>query len=176
MKMDIFFSGAVWGAFFILLGLAVILKHTLNVDIPVARFFFAFFLIYLGIQLILGGFRKETPSPRVMMGEGKVAGTKDEDYNVIFGKGIIDLTGIDLKGKDMTLEANTIFGSSTVKIKADLPTLVRANAAFGNAKLPDGNTAAVGTYIYKNKAYQEGKPCLTLNVNVVFGNVELMEL
>lgn len=176
MKMGFLFSGLVWGSFFILLGLAVILKYTLNIDIPVIRLFFAFFLIYLGVQVLLGGFRKTSCAPNVVFDQRKVeASGKEGQYNVIFGKGIVDLMGVELKDKDVILESNTIFGSSTVKISSDVPTLVKANAAFGNAKLPDGNSAAVGNYFYKNKAYKEGKPCLTVNVNVVFGEVEVTE-
>jgi len=176
MKMGFCFSGLVWGAFFILLGLAVILKHTLNIDIPVVRLFFALFLIYLGVQIILGGFRRESRAANVVFDQRRVeVSNSDGQYNVIFGKGTVDLTGVDFKDKDMTLEANTIFGASTVKISSTVPTMVKANAAFGNAKLPDGNAAAVGTYLYKNKAYKEGKPCLTVNANVVFGEVEVVE-
>ncbi len=176
MKMGIFCSGIVWGALLILFGISLILKYTLNIDIPVIRIFFALFLIYLGVKVILGGFRKEPTGPNVFFSQRKVDfANKDGEYNVVFGKGVIDLTGIPFKDKDMTIVANTVFGSSTVKIKRNVPTLVRANAAFGNAKLPDGNTAAVGTYLYKNKAYQEGKPCLTLNINVVFGEFDLVE-
>ncbi len=174
--MGIFFSGIVWGALLILFGISLILKYTLNIDIPVIRIFFALFLIYLGVKIIFGGFHKEQAGPNVFFHCRNVqAAAKDGEYNVVFGKGVIDLTGVPFKGQDMTVAANTVFGSSTVKIKKDIPTLVRANAAFGNAKLPDGNTAAVGTYLYKNKAYQEGKPCLTLNLNVVFGEFDLLE-
>ena len=174
--MGILLSGLVWGLFFILLGVAVIVKHTLHVDIPVLRFFFAFFLIYLGIQIILGGFRKESCSPNVVFDQGRVeASGKDGQYNVVFGKGVIDLGKVDFKDKDLTLEANTIFGSSTVKLNPAVPTLVKANAAFGNARLPDSSTSAIGTTLYKNKAYREGKPCLTLQLNVVFGESVVLE-
>ncbi|HUO58269.1 MAG TPA: LiaF domain-containing protein [bacterium] len=176
MKMGILMSGIIWGLFFILLGVSVIVKHLLHVDIPVVRFFFAFFLIYLGVQIILGGFRKESPSPNVVFDQGKVeVAGKDGQYNVIFGKGVIDLGKVDLKDKGITLEANTIFGSSTVKLNAAVPTLVKASAAFGDARLPDSSTAAIGTSLYKNKAYREGKPCLTLNLNVVFGEARVVE-
>ena len=175
MKMGIFFSAVVWGAFFVLLGLSVFIKHIFNLDIPVIRFFFAFFLIYLGVQIILGGFRKEDKAQAVVCGEGKMAPDREGHYNVVFGKGVIDLTALEIKDQDVHLEANTVFGSSEVKISGSVPTLIKANAAFGNAQLPDGNAATVGTYLYKNKAYREGKPCLTLNLSVVFGEVKVTE-
>jgi len=176
MKMGIIFSGILWGSFFILLGLSVILKHTLNVDIPVARIFFGVFFVYLGVQIILGSNRRGSGNTcDVVFSESKVtADARNGEYNVIFGKGVIDLTGVEVKDKDVSLKANTIFSSSTVRLKARTPALVKANAAFGNVRLPDGNAAAFGNYLYKTKAYQEGKPHLEVEANTVFGDTQVV--
>jgi hypothetical protein len=34
---------------------------------------------------------------------------------------------------------------------------------------------AMGSLVYKTKGYTEGKPCLSLEVNTVFGNTEVVE-
>src|SRR6185369_14429392 len=173
MKMGFFCSGVVWGFFFILLGISILLKHVLHVDIPVIPIFFAAFLIYLGVNIIVGGFNKNfSCGQSVVFGHGKMDFTaKGGKYDVIFSKGEVDLTGVEVKDKDVTLETNTVFGSSVVKIKSSVPTLVRATAAFGAAHLPDGNTASFGEYVYKNKAFNESKPSLNLKVTSVFGEV-----
>ncbi len=175
--MGILFSGILWGSFFILLGLSVILKYTVNVDIPVARIFFGIFFVYLGVQIITGGTRRHSGnSCDVVFSQGKVsADARSGEYNVIFGKGIIDLTGVEVKDKDVFLKANTIFGSSTIKLKAGVPALVKANSAFGNVRLPDGNAAAFGNYLYKTKSYQEGKYHLEVETNTVFGDTQVVE-
>jgi len=175
--MGFFFSGIVWGIFFIFLGISIVLKHVFNIDIPIIPIFFAFFLIYLGVNIILGGFHKNPSCGQsVVFGQGKMAFTaKGGKYDVVFSKGDIDLTGIEVKDKDVSLETNTVFGSSVVKIKSSVPTLVRATAAFGSARLPDGNTAAFGEYVYKNKSYKEGQPSLNLRLTSVFSDVRIVE-
>ena len=177
MKMGILLSGILWGAFFILLGLSVILKFTLNLDIPVIRLFFAGFLIFIGIKIILDGFRTDKDSKQnVVFDQGQMNVTHDgREYNVIFGKGVVDLTGTEVKEKDVVLDVNTIFGASVVKLSPAVPTVIRASTAFGAAHLPDGSAAAFGTYVYRNKAFKEGKPCLTLRANAVFGALEVVE-
>lgn len=177
MKMGILLSGILWGAFFILLGLSVILKFTLNVDIPVIRLFFAGFLIFIGIKIILDGFRTDKNSKQnVVFDQGQVnVSSEGREYNVIFGKGVVDLTGVEVKDKDVVLDVNTVFGGSVVKVSPSVPTIIKASAAFGAAHLPDGSAAAFGTYVYRNKVYKEGKPCLTLRANAVFGGLEVVE-
>lgn len=176
MKMGIIFSAVLWGTFFILLGLSVILKHTFHVDIPVIRIFFGLFLVYLGIQVIAGGSRHPMGSScDVVFREGKVlADAKSGEYNVIFASGLVDLTGLEVKDKDVFLKTNTIFGSSKVKLKAGVPALVKTTSAFGAARTPDGNTAAFGNSVFKTKAYQEGKPHLEVEVAVVFGDCQVI--
>lgn len=176
--MGIIFSGLLWGSFFILLGVSVILKHTLHIDIPVGRLFFGLFLVYLGIQIVTGGCRGKGEGvcgPNVIFAEGKTSPDQNGEYNVIFGKGEIDLTGLDAREKGQSVKANTIFGSSTIKLKGSLPVRVKANSAFGSVRLPNGNQTAFGTYFYKTKGWQEGKPCLELEVNAVFAGVEITE-
>jgi predicted membrane protein len=178
MKMGFLLSGIVWGTFFIILGISIILKHTLNIDIPIVRLFFAFLLIYIGVKIITGGFFKDKKTgPNVVFEEAQVDVTdKSNEYNVIFGKGVIDLTDVAVKDKDVAIEANTVFGDSVIRIKSDVPTLIKASAAFAGARLPDGNTAAFGTYVYKNKSFKEGQPCLKVRANVVFGGLQVEEV
>ncbi len=176
--MGLLFSGLLWGSFFILLGLSVILKHTLHVDIPVGRIFFGLFLVYLGVQIATGGVRRHPEGacgPNVVFTEGKIAPDQNGEYNVIFGKGEMDLTGLADKEKNKSVKANTIFGSSRIKVKAEAAVLVKANSAFGSIRLPNGNQTAFGTYFYKTKGYQDGKPFLALEVNAVFAGVEIIE-
>ncbi len=160
-----------------MLGLSIIIKHVFNVDIPVGKFFVAFILIYLGVQIMTGGHgRGASCGTNVIFSHGFVSGSgKDNQYNVVFGTGDIDLTGIELKDKDLTVEANTVFGSSTLKLKAGIPTIVQVNDAFGEVRMPDRNIAAFGNYVYRTKSYQEGKPHLELKLNSVFSSVRVVE-
>jgi predicted membrane protein len=175
MKMDFIFSGMVWGAFFILLGVSIIFKILFHWDIPVFRTFFALFLIFLGVKIIVGGFHRGLPRQDAPPPPASVSTDPGKKTDVVFGKGTMDLTDLVLKDQDIVVESNTVFGETIIKIKADTPALVRTSSAFGEARLPDGSSSALGTYIYKTKAYQEGKPRLIVNANVVFGAMEVVE-
>jgi len=175
MKMGILISGLLWGSFFILLGLSVILKHTMNVEIPVVRIFFGLLLVYLGVQILTGGcLRKPASSCDVVFSDRKVtADGKSGEVNVIFGKGKVDLTGEDVKAA--SLKVNTIFGDCELRVKKDAPVLVKATSAFGAVELPDGSTAAFGNALYRTRSYQEGKPHLEVEAVAVFGHCKVVE-
>ncbi len=168
-------TGMFWGVVLVLCGLAVLLKAFFGIDIPIIRVLFGLFLIYLGAKVIWGPCTAPKPpfGSTVVTG-GRVEAGKDREYNVIFGQGTIDLTGVEVKDQDLELKANTIFGSSTVKVKAGTPALIKASSAFGNAKLPGGDSTAFGTLYYKTASYKEGKPHLSLEVNAVFGETLLV--
>jgi hypothetical protein len=175
MKMGLLFSGLLWGSFFILLGLSVILKHTMNLEIPVIRVFLGLFLVYLGVQVLTGGcFRRNQRDCDVVFSDRKVpADAKSGEYNVLFGKGEVDLTGAGVK--EASVKVNTIFGASILKVRKDAPVLVRATSAFGAVDLPDGSTAAFGNALFKGKGYQEGKPHLEVEAVAVFGHCQVVE-
>jgi hypothetical protein len=174
MKMGILFSGLLWGSFFILLGLSVILKHTMHIDIPIARIFFGLFFVYLGAQIIAGTGRRSGTDCNVVFADRKVtADAKSGEYNVVFGKGAVDLTDEAMKGS--SVKVNTIFGDCELKVKKDAPVLVKATSAFGAVELPDGSTAAFGNALYRTKAYQEGKPHLAVEAVAVFGHCKVVE-
>lgn len=166
-------TGIFWGAVLVLMGLSVLLKAVFNIDIPIFRVLVGLFFIYFGVQIVWGtGLGHKPPCPNVTT-QGKVDEGKGPDYNVIFGQGVINLTGVEIKDKNVELKANTLFGSSTVRLKKDIPALVKASSAFGNARLPGGNSTAMGTLYYKTPSYQEDKPHLTLELSVVFGESTL---
>lgn len=176
MKMGFVWTGVFWGSILVLLGLSVLLKAFFNIDLPFFRVIFGLFFIYLGFQIMTGGRHGKDQSCDAVFQETKITpdGTTRE-HNVIFGKGNIDLTGIEVKDKTVEIKINTIFGDSILHLNPAVPTLVKASAAFGALRLPDGNMQAMGSLIYKTKSYVEGEPCLALEVNTVFGNTVVEE-
>jgi hypothetical protein len=173
MKMGILFSNLFWGIFLLVLGASFLVKVAFNIDIPVFRVFFGLFLVFLGIKVLLGRPKADASS---VFGESRLskpqAGAK---YDVVFGKGVLDLRDMGWKGSAMDLESNTVFGHLQVKLDPDIPTLLRVSSAFSGARFPDGNVISFGEYSYRNKAYQEGQPCLTVKASVVFGSLEVMD-
>lgn len=168
-------AGVFWGAVLVLMGLSFILKAAFNIDIPVFRALVGLLFIYFGLQILLGSHGRDGRTCGPIPVGGLVAPDgKNGEYNVIFGKGVIDLTGIEVKDRIVELKTNTVFGASTVKLKARTPARVKVNTAFGSAQVPSGDSSAMGTLLYKTPSYLEGKPHLVLEVNAVFGSSDLV--
>ena len=139
-----------WGLLFIVVGIAFIIKHTMHINIPIMRIAFGFVLVYWGLSLIVGGFS---------------VGGKN---NVIFGN-------TDIKSSNIQNEYNTVFGSSTMKISADMPIVIKASVAFSSIHFPDGTNLSFGEYVYKTKAYKENEPYITIKADVAFGKLDIIE-
>jgi hypothetical protein len=73
------------------------------------------------------------------------------------------------------VRVNTVFGSGTIKINPDVPTLIEINSAFAGSRLPDGNAIAFGKYVYKNKSYSDTVKNLKVDASVVFGSLDIIE-
>lgn len=70
----------------------------------------------------------------------------------------------------------TVFGQCKLTISPKVPTIIRVSAAFGEARLPDGNSVTFGETTYKNAAAREGKALQReIDARVVFGNFDVTE-
>lgn len=172
MKMCFLFSGIFWGLLLVLIGVAIVVKAVFHVNIPILRLFFAFLFIYIGVRLLLGSCSWRRPSGccgPVVVTDRAESGSRE--YNTVFGKRTIDLTGVELKDKDERVECNAVMGALKINIKSSTPTVVEGNAVFGDIRLPDGDDFSFGSRTYRNEAYAPDKPHLRIQVNAVFGNV-----
>lgn len=55
------------------------------------------------------------------------------------------------------------------------PLKIKVDAAFAGAKMPDGNMIPFGEYYYRTPTIQSEQPYGKVEVNVVFGAMELSE-
>jgi predicted membrane protein len=184
--MGFVFSGLFWGSLLILVGIAIIIKVVFKIDIPIVRLFFAFFFIYLGISVLVGGFSSKKAGTIAFddstidaemdfkIEEGETP-KKKRDYNIIFGKGTIDLSKIPLADKNIKVEVNTIFGQSDVYIDPDMPIIIEASSAFAGMRMPDGDSLAFGNKNYFTKSFSKEEPYIKIEANVVFGAMRLIE-
>jgi len=175
MKMGFVFTGIFWGVILILIGVGVIINMVFGVKIPIFRTIFALFLIYLGIQMLTGiSFWSKSKKAAVFEEKNIEVTAASDKYDVVFGKGDIDLSSIELKDQNVRIDINTVFGGAVVKINPALPTKIIANSAFGGAHLPDGNVVAFGQYTYKTDSFKDAKIYLLINASVVFGGIEFV--
>jgi predicted membrane protein len=174
MKAGCIFSGFFWGFFLILLGAAVILKAVFHIEVPVFKIFLGLLIIALGLRMLLGGFCR--PKSSIVFDEGTVRVHKSQkEYNIIFGKGSVDLQNLVPDEKTIRAEINTIFGAADVFIDPQIPARIRVNTAFGTVRLPDAQNAAFGSYIYASKNYVKNQPHLEINITAIFGSAEIVQ-
>ena len=175
MKMG---AGLFWGLLLILVGLGIVIRVVFNVNIPVVKFIVGFFLIFIGIKLLIGNFHfwdKRGDENTTIFSESRVNGQEEKykEYNVIFGSSTIDLRGIDLSESSKEININTVFGGCLLKVDESTPIKIKADAAFASAKLPNGETAAFGTGRYENETFNKDTNHLYIKCDVVFGGFEL---
>lgn len=169
-------AGVFWGILIILLGLSVILKG-LNLNFPIFKIIFGIFFIYLGVKIISGGFAsrgfKSGPND-VVFGEKIFEASTDQkqEYNIIFGKGEFDLSNDQLENQSRKIKIATIFGGAEVKLANDMPVKIMVNSVFGGAKLPNGNSSALGTTYYQSENFNADSAHLFIKADVVFGGVD----
>ncbi|MCB8994574.1 MAG: hypothetical protein H6538_03090 [Bacteroidales bacterium] len=166
-----------WGLLLVILGLSLIFKIVFGIDFHFFRVFIAFLLIFFGIKMLIGhtGTRHfETKENDVVFGEKHYSNPdNDRDYNVVFGKGVFDLRGYDLKGERQRLKISTVFGASIIKLDKELPVRIKVESAFAGTDLPNGNSAVFGSTSYESPGFDDSKPFLDLRIDAVFAGCEV---
>ncbi len=177
MKMG---AGMFWGVVIILIGLSVLLKG-LNINFPIFKIVIGVLFIYFGIKIITGGFGHKTfhgGKNEVIFGEKEFTTEhlKDQEYSVLFAKGTFDLTDVSPRTPAQHLKINTIFGASELRIKKNTPLKLTVSTALGSAKLPNGNSTALGTTHYESEFLDKNSPYFDIKADVVFGALDIMEV
>lgn len=175
MKMG---TGLFWGAFLLILGIALIIKVVFNVDFPVFKVIVGIFLILLGIKILFGRFVAPShnfDSEDTIFNE-KVYDNPEsgKEYTVLFGKGVYDFTGVDLSKGSFNTKVSTVFGGTQIIIPRDKPVKIKADAVFAGAELPEGNTAVFGTTVFESDSWSSDSAGIYIKLEVVFGGVQVI--
>ncbi|MFN6943428.1 MAG: hypothetical protein ACK4ND_00665 [Cytophagaceae bacterium] len=174
MKMAVFSSAIFWGTLLILAGISIILKVGFGINFPFFRILFAFFLIFMGIKVLTGISFKSSPKEQsTVFGSSSMRYNPDNpEMNVIFGKGELYFTDVEVS-KNLHGKVNVVFGNAELFIDEEIPMKIKATTVFGGTNFPDETTIAFGDYIYKTKAFEEGKPFIHLKTDVIFGGLQI---
>jgi predicted membrane protein len=172
-----------FGLVVILIGLSILLEGVFHVDIPIFKIALGLLFLYLGARMLLavfsgGGRHGRDDDAAIFSNRSYSPSTGDADrlkYDIIFGRGVVDLTRVPREGPDRRVEVNAVFGNATVKIDPAVPLEVEVNAAFGDARLPDHSTTALGSFRYRPQGQDKQEPKLHLKLNVVFGACQVIE-
>lgn len=182
--------GALFGIFLLLVGVSILLRVFTGINLPLGRIAVGVFLIYIGIRVLSGTHwrcwkQNCLTDPKnentVIFGEGSFKADTDKqgkhgkNYQIVFGKGTIDLTNLAKLTPDQrpeAIEINVVFGEGIVLLDATTQIQIQANAAFGEARMPNGDMVAFGSmnqYFPKPDMVVGKPPVFKIHGNVVFG-------
>lgn len=175
--MGFIFSEIFWGAIIVLFGLSILVNVIFHINIPIFRIFIGFIIIYFGIKVIVGGQWSNECKKRTQWKEVKSThmNYQQNEYNTLFGKGVIDLKTIPMGTETYNLSLNTIFAETTLKLDPAKPVKISTSAAFAGARFPDGNLISFGDYVYKSPNFKEDQPYIFIKSSVVFGKLDIVE-
>jgi predicted membrane protein len=175
MKMG---AGIFWGAFLLLLGIALIIKVVFQFDFPVFKVLLGIFLVMLGIKVLFGRFvvpNHHFRPEETIFGERVYSDPeRGKEYTVLFAKGVYDYTNVDLSKGTFYSKISTVFGGTQIIIPRDVPVRIKADAVFAGAELPDGNSAVFGTSVYESESWSPDSVGIDIKVDVVFGGVQVI--
>jgi predicted membrane protein len=172
--------GFVVGLFILFIGTSLAIDIMFSIRLPILRGAIALLLVIVGLRMILRGGRLEGAAPesgeawladRRFAPEGQLPG--DARYDVVFGRGVIDLTHLAEPSTDVTVTVDAVFGTAVVTVDPAIAYDVSASAAFGEVRMPDRSAAAFGSVQYRSPA--DHRPRLHLKVNAAFGACHVLE-
>ena len=171
-------AGIFWGSILIVLGVSLILR--IFFDISVFRIIIAFLLIFIGIKLLVGKriFSSTNDENQVLFSEKvfKSAPRNNSEYNTLFSQITYDYREMDsLTASRTKISFRTVFGNTIILLPKNINVQVKADAVFASATLPNGNTIAFGSTNYTSENYNISSPQLIIDVNVVFGNIDIRQ-
>jgi len=162
------------GCVVVLAGVSLILRATLQVELPLVRSAVAVMVIFFGVRLLVDAW---SPNSRTRWFATKgvtvvPASQREGTYDVFFSEKTIDLVNLRGIENDVVVEVNAIFASTEVLIPAGLSYEVEASAAFGQVQTPERGVHGFGEQRAERRV-PASKGTVRLKLNAVFGRCEL---
>jgi hypothetical protein len=180
--MEIIFARIWWGVIIILSALFLIITGILKANFPFFRIVMAAFIIYVGIRLIGGSYTSKNTidgadKETTVFAYHSVFSSSiesGEKFNVIFGKQIIDLHDIDPPPpKNIELEINAVFSRQKIRISPSQNIRIDLSSAISLTEFPNGNSIALGEYIYNPAHYDPDSNSINIKVNAAFSSLTI---
>ncbi len=172
--------GFFWGLVLIFIGIAIIFRVVFDVNL--FRVILGIVVILFGIKILIGkNFFSERPKKdweTIFSDRNYKEMPKDRSgYNVIFGKAVYDFTGMDsVLSENIRIKIDVVFGAAVIKINKNTPVKIKSEAVFGGSRMPDGNTVAFGSINYNTDSFKTDAPHFYIELNVVFGGIEVISM
>jgi predicted membrane protein len=162
------------GAFVLLIGAMIAIDVVFGVHFPLVPLAIAVLLIALGVRMMFrprpagDAFDQAWLADRLFVPEGD----RDQRYDILFGRGVVDLTKLPEPGEDKTIAVDTVFGATVIKLDPSVPVEITGHSVFGEVRMPDRSMAAMGSIAYKTPSDHAAK--LHLRINTVFGSCQVV--
>jgi len=163
-------------------GMFFFLRYFFKLNSVVYKPVGVFLIILVGVQMMFSELRfGNDPKSNTIVGKGPAISpaTPDEisdTYNVYFGVGENDFTGIPVGNGNTFIETNTFLAKSNIYIRGDLPVRILIYPTLGVVTLPNGlRFIPFFKNVYKTRAYSENERAITIKVNITLGAVEIIE-
>lgn len=167
------------GILVIVFGASIVLHALFDFDVPIFRTAAGIALLYLGVRVLAGAWM---PAQRSHDGHESVFAVthftptdaaSSRNYEVIFGRGVVDLTRLPASEDERVVQVDVIFGDAEIAIDRSMPVDVRGSAVFGEVRMPDRSSANFGAVRYRD-AGSGGAP-LEIVVHAVFGTARVVQ-
>src|SRR5688572_18809922 len=105
--MSFISSGTFIGVLIVLFGISILVREVFHIQIPFFKILFGIFLIYVGVRMIAGGFWKTKTSNSTVFGSSSMQyDSRNDDYDIVFGSGTIDLFKMDAPTQNKKVEVS----------------------------------------------------------------------
>jgi len=168
------------GIVIVFIGASIALDALFDIHVLVFRLALALLVFAIGLRVLAGRSARERRSgdsgeawlaDRRFAPEGAL--THDARFDVVFGRGLVDLSHLEAPAEDVTVQVDAVFGTAVVKMNPAVPYDVSGSSAFGEVRMPDRSAAAFGDVSYQPKRDQH--PHLHVKVNAIFGACQVVE-
>lgn len=172
--------GFVVGVIVLIIGASMAVDVLFGMHIPIVPLALAILFIAWGARMIVHATARHHPP--YIDGEAWLADRRfapagklehDAHFDVVFGRGLIDLTNLQAPTEDVTVAVDTSFGATVVKLDPAIPYDIEGRAMFGEVRMPDRSMTAMGNVAYRHAP--DRPPRLHLRLSTIFGACQVVE-
>ena len=173
------FDGIFWGVFLVALGVWIMVRRYVPVNIPIVRIIFAVVFVYVGVRILITGPGMGIRDRNTIVFSDThmnwSSSSRGNDYNIIFSNGSVDLSDLTASGGNVYKEVNVVFGSGTLRINPAVPMEIDMTGVFGTIRSPNGNSTSFRDTRYTTPAYKAGEAAVRIKATAVFGTLNIEE-
>jgi predicted membrane protein len=144
-------GGARFGLGFVLalVGALVLVGLATGIALPIGRLVIGIGILLIGARMMVRAWRARgviATSGEAVLGDLSFSQSDvldhDERFDIVLGRGTIDLTNVVEPDHDVTVTIETLLGRTLVKLPPQIACDIEGTAAFGQVRLPDRTSAA----------------------------------